>query len=294
MTDDRSRVTVSPMSSPPATRFAPSPTGDLHLGHVYAALYARDAARRIGGTYLVRVEDIDATRARPDTIARQLEDLDWLGLGSEGPVWRQSDRLPVYAQALERLRERGVLYRCFCTRAEIRAEAEAAGQAPHGAGPVYSGRCRALDPARADALAAEGRAFAIRLNVAEAARRCGPLTWRDLQAGEQAATFDALGDFVVARKEIPTSYHLSVVVDDAAQGVAVVTRGRDLFDATHAHRLLQALLDLPVPVWDHHALVRDDDGERLAKRKGAKTLRDWRAEGLGPEQVLELAAIRAK
>lgn len=275
------------------TRFAPSPTGDLHLGHAYAAWYARDVAKRAGGRFLVRIEDVDVGRCRPEFILRNLEDLRWLGLTWDGAVVRQSERMPLYRAALDRLRAQGVTYPCFCTRADIRAEIAAAGSAPHPSAPdgapVYPGTCRALDPGKRDDLQASGRSYAIRLDVARARRLTGHLDWFDRLRGPAPAEPERFGDVVVARKDIATSYHLAVVVDDADQGVTEVTRGADLLDATHIHRLLYALLDLPVPVWNHHALVRDAAGRRLAKRSGDEAIAALRERGHTPEQVLALA-----
>ncbi|MGF1641034.1 MAG: tRNA glutamyl-Q(34) synthetase GluQRS [Rhodospirillales bacterium] len=275
------------------TRFAPSPTGDLHLGHAYAAWFAHDLATRSGGRFLVRIEDIDVGRCRDEFVARNLDDLRWLGLTWEQPVVRQSERMDRYGDALCRLSALDVVYPCFCTRGEIRAEIEAAAAAPHAAaadgGPVYPGRCRGLAAnERADRLAA-GRPYALRLDAERARRLTGALSWTDGGRGPQSVRPDRFGDVVVARKEIATSYHLAVVVDDAAQGVTHVTRGEDLFEATHVQRTLYALLDLPVPVWHHHGLCRDRHGRRLAKRDGAASIRSLRERGHPPEQVLAMA-----
>ncbi|GAA0738424.1 tRNA glutamyl-Q(34) synthetase GluQRS [Sphingomonas japonica] len=254
------------------TRFAPSPTGLLHLGHAWSAVQAHDLARAANGRFLLRIEDIDAARSRDEHVAAILADLAWLGLEWDGPVLFQSQRLATYGSALERLRQAGLVYRCFCTRAEIAASASA----PHGSeGPVYPGTCRRLT-------AAEERAdepHCWRIDMAAATARAGPLTWHDAHAGTVSADPMAAGDVVLARKDAPSSYHLSVVVDDAAQGVTDIVRGTDLFDATHVHRVLQALLDLPTPRYHHHALLVGSDGERLAKRRGAPTLAAMRAAG---------------
>ncbi|MGA0546215.1 tRNA glutamyl-Q(34) synthetase GluQRS [Brevundimonas sp. VNH65] len=278
----------------PAVRFAPSPTGDLHLGHAFSAGYAAQRGGDLGARFLIRIEDIDRGRSRPEFIDRNLEDLAWLGLVSEGEVWRQSGRMVVYRQALERLDGQGVLYPCFCTRADIRREIEAMGGAPQDhVGHVYSGKCRHLSAMERQDRIGRGDPYAIRLDGGRALDLSGPLTWTDVTHGTFAVDLSALGDFVVARKDTPTSYHLAVTVDDAAQGVVRVTRGEDLLSSTPAHRLLQALLGLDVPVWDHHLLVVDDDGRRLAKRLGSPSLRDMREAGLSPQSVLETAAARA-
>jgi glutamyl-Q tRNA(Asp) synthetase len=274
------------------TRFAPSPTGLLHLGHAHSALAGRRRAQ--GGRFLLRIEDIDQGRCRPEFEAAILEDLAWLGLDWDGPVRRQSEHWDDYRAALAVLEGQGLVYPCFCTRREIQAEILAMQSAPHGPdGPLYPGTCRRLAPGlRADRLA-EGRPYALRLDIAEAARRSGPLAWTDELAGEQAARPELLGDVVLARKDTPTSYHLAVTVDDQLQGVTVVTRGQDLFEATHVHRLLQALLGYRVPVWRHHALLTDAAGRRLAKRSDAAAIRTFRAEGKTLAEVSALAGFPA-
>ena len=262
------------------TRFAPSPNGPLHLGHAYAAVVAHDLARARGGAFLLRIEDIDGTRSRPELVDEFLADLEWLGLAwDEAPVF-QSERLASYAAAGERLKEMGLLYPCRCTRAEIAAAATAKG--PDG--PVYPGTCRGRerDP--------EGAAW--RLDMARATALAGPLEWLDERAGPQRATPEAFGDVVLLRKEAPASYHLAATFDDAADGVTLVTRGADLFAASHVHRLLQALLDLPVPVWHHHGLLVEPDGRKLAKRRGAPSLADRRRAGEDGAAIAE--ALRAR
>ena len=240
------------------TRFAPSPNGPLHLGHAYSAIVAHDLARERGGRFLLRIEDIDGARSRPELADEFRADLEWLGLQwKEVPA--QSSRLEAYAAAAARLREMALLYPCCCTRAEIAAAAVAKG--PDG--PVYPGTCRGK--------AVEDDDAAWRLDVTAALARTGPLSWVDEVHGEQQARPDLAGDVVLVRKEAdtPASYHLAVTLDDAADGVTLVTRGMDLFPATHVHRLLQALLGLPVPVWHHHPLLLDAQGGKLAKRRGS-------------------------
>ena len=277
------------MSAPAVTRFAPSPSGHLHLGHAFAAIVARDAAA--GGRFLLRIEDIDTARCRPEFAAAILEDLRWLGLDWDGPVLRQSERGDAYRAALDRLGDTSLLYPCFCTRADIRAEIERSPSAPHGPdGPLYPGLCRGLsDPERSARLAA-AEPHALRLDMARAAalardRAGGVLKWQDRDAGAVTAQPEQLGDIVLARKDLGVSYHLAVTVDDGFQGVTLVTRGADLFAATHAHRVLQALLDLPVPEYLHHRLITDADGNRLATRDGAMTLRRLREQGWTPDDV---------
>lgn len=276
-------------SVPIVTRFAPSPTGFLHLGHAFSALTAWNASRHgDGGQFILRLEDIDRQRCRDHYATAMLEDLAWLGLSWEEPVRRQSEHFPTYQSALERLSARGVLYPCFCSRKDIAA----AGQAPQGPeGPLYPGLCRALpDAERARRLAA-GAPHALRLDVGKSLEQCGALSWLDLGAGLQAVQPHSFGDPVLARRDSPTSYHLSVVVDDALQGVTLVTRGHDLFAATPLHRLLQALLDLPTPTYFHHPLLTDASGRRLAKRDGDTSLRSLRHAGHTPEQVQAMAGF---
>ncbi len=278
------------------TRFAPSPTGQLHLGHAHSALIAHAAAAEAGGVFLLRIEDIDGTRCRPEHVAGIEQDLAWLGLDWPRPVRHQSRHMDDYRAALDRLAGRGLVYPCFCTRQQIAAEIAASGNAPHGPdGPVYPGTCRHLDPAlRADRIAA-GETHAFRRDVAAARARVGHgLTWTDRQAGVQQAQPELFGDVVLARKETPTSYHLAVTVDDALQGVTLVTRGLDLFPATHVHRLLQALLDLPVPQYHHHRLLTDENGRRYAKRDRSRTLAALREAGRSPADVRALAGVPQK
>jgi glutamyl-Q tRNA(Asp) synthetase len=267
------------------TRFAPSPTGRLHLGHAYSALLAHRLVRTDGGRFLLRIEDIDPGRAREEHVSAIMEDLAWLGIDWDGEVVRQSRRLPLYAEALDRLKAVGLAYPCFCTRSEIAAEIAASASAPHGPdGPLYPGTCRRLsEEERQERLLREPHAW--RLDMMKAVRATGDLHWTDAAAGEVLAEPDRFGDVVLARKDAPTSYHLAVTVDDAAQGVTDVVRGRDLFAATDVHRLLQALLELPVPRYHHHALLADENGRRLAKRNHAPTLADLRAAGADPERL---------
>ena len=266
------------------TRFAPSPTGLLHLGHAASACFAHEQAA--GGRFLLRIEDIDQGRCREEFVAALFEDLAWLGLAWEPDVRRQSLHFADYAGALDRLAAQDLLYPCFCTRADIKEM----GGAPHGPdGPIYPGFCRHLSEAEREERRAAGKPFALRLKMDEAMRIAGPLHWEDLSAGRQIARPELFGDVVLARKDTPASYHLAVTWDDAKQGVTLVTRGVDLFPASHLHRLLQALLDLPVPRWHHHPLLTGADGKRLAKREGAPSIRSLREQGLGPAEVRELA-----
>ncbi len=274
------------------TRFAPSPTGRLHLGHAYSALFAYGAAMESGGRFLLRIEDIDTARCRSEFEAGIFEDLAWLGLHWQTPVRRQSEHLGDYRAALERLSAARLVYPCFCSRKEILAEIAGAAAAPHGpAGPLYPGTCRALGAEERAARIAEGRPYALRLDVGAASERTGRLTWRDLERGAIAAEPELLGDVVLGRRDTPASYHLAVTLDDHIQDVSLVTRGEDLFAATHIHRLLQALLDLAVPTYRHHRLLTNDRGERLAKRDDALTLAALRAAGHTSAAVRAMAGF---
>ena len=273
------------------TRFAPSPSGLLHLGHAHSALFAWHEAKCSGGRFLLRIEDIDLGRCRPEYEAAIFEDLAWLGLDWEEPVRRQSDHLADYRAALDRLAAAELLYPCFCTRKEIQAEIARAGRAPHGPeGPLYPGLCKALSSDERQTRVEAGEPHALRLDMARAVATAGPLIWCE-QDNTRTAEPETLGDVVLARKDIATSYHLAVTVDDALQGVTLVTRGEDLLPATHVHRLLQALLDLPVPHWHHHGLLADETGRRLAKRDDARALRSLREAGSGPGEVRALAGF---
>ncbi|MBP2313268.1 tRNA glutamyl-Q(34) synthetase GluQRS [Azospirillum soli] len=274
------------------TRFAPSPTGHLHLGHAHSALFGWRAAMDAGGRFLLRIEDIDPNRCRPEFERDLIEDLAWLGLTWERPVRRQSEHLDDHRAELVRLQTMGVVYPCFCTRKDIAAEIARAGHAPHGPdGPLYPGTCRDLPESIRRERMEAGAAYALRLDVAKARAMTGPLRWHDRAKGWQEATPEILGDVVLARKDTPTSYHLGVTVDDHIQGVTLVTRGEDLFFATHLHRLLQALLGYDPPDYHHHGLLRNERGERLAKRDQAKSLRSLREAGHSPAQVRAMAGF---
>jgi glutamyl-Q tRNA(Asp) synthetase len=276
----------------PVFRFAPSPNGELHLGHALSALVGCEQAKAAGGRFLVRIEDIDPVRSRPEFVAGIFEDLRWLGLAWEEPVLFQSTRMPAYRDAARRLEAQGLLYRCFATRAEI--EAAAAGTDPDGA-PLYPGLWKGRSERDAAAALAEGRPFALRIDMGTALRAAAAaLGGRALEfvetdaAGTRrtvAAHPERWGDAVIVRKDVATSYHLAVVVDDAWQGVTHVTRGRDLYPATDLHRLLQVLLGLPEPVYRHHRLIVDDGGRKLAKSARDTSLRSLRAHGAGPDEI---------
>ncbi len=276
------------------TRFAPSPTGFLHLGHAYAAIMASAAGER----FLLRIEDIDQARYRPEFETAIVEDLKWLGLHWDAPVLRQSTRFDAYRAALSALEAGGLVYPCFCTRKEIADEVALASQAPHGPeGSLYPGTCRKLGGAERAARVADGAAYALRLDASKAARLVGTLTFAESGAGPngELGTIDVdplpFGDVVIARKDTPISYHLAVVVDDAYQGITLVTRGNDLFAATHVQRLLQVLLNLPAPRYAHHKLILDEEGKKFSKRDRAVTLRSLRENGVTPEEVRERIGV---
>jgi glutamyl-Q tRNA(Asp) synthetase len=280
------------------TRFAPSPTGYLHLGHAFSALTAFDAAERGGGRFLLRFEDIDLVRCKSHYQQAIEEDLAWLGLTWEKPVRRQSQHFPDYAAALERLNTIGVLYPCFCTRKDITQEIARAVAAPHGPeGPHYPGICRGLSPEIRARQMADGVPYALRLDVRQAKQRAKALVFEERghgpkgEAGRIEAKPELFGDVVLARKEMPTSYHLSVVVDDALQGVTLVTRANDLFPATHIQRLLQALLNLPTPAYAHHRVILDEAGKKLSKRDAAVTLRQMRQKGTSAHDIRHLSRV---
>ena len=274
------------------TRFAPSPTGLLHLGHAHAALLAWRQAKETGGEFLLRIEDIDSGRCRPEFESAIKEDLAWLGLTWREPVRRQSDHMADYQAALERLLALGLLYPCFCTRRDIAEEIARSAAAPQGPdGPLYPGLCRTMSKEQRAVRKMRGIPFALRLDVRKAMKLTGPLQWQDRRFGDFTATPDIHGDAVLARKDVTTSYHLSVVVDDGLQGVTLVTRGEDLLPATHLHRLLQALLGLPTPDYHHHGLLTDESGRRLAKRDDARSLRSLREAGHSAADLRALAGF---
>jgi glutamyl-Q tRNA(Asp) synthetase len=279
---------VSKQSSSPVLRFAPSPNGLLHLGHAYSALVTWNAARLLGGTALLRIEDIDAERSKPEFVTAIIEDLAWLGLDWPEPVLQQSQRMDAYADAGNHLRDQGLLYPCFCSRSDIAAAAT--GTDPDGA-PLYPGTCRHLDRGTQIERLERGDPVQFRLDTDAAMARVGMLTFTVVgplvtdRPQIRHARPERWGDVVLQRKGIPTSYHLSVVVDDAEQGVTHVTRGRDMEAATDIHALLQMLLGLPSPIYHFHRLILDDEGKKLAKSKGSQSLADLRALGWTPDDV---------
>lgn len=267
---------------PVVTRFAPSPNGPLHLGHAYSAIVAHDKAREAGGTFLLRIEDIDGPRSKPEFADSFRRDLEWLGLEWQ-EVAAQSTRLESYETAARDLLESGILYRCTCTRKQI-------GELPPRVGAdgiEYPGTCRALHQ---DSALEEGAA--LRLDIDRAMTEAGDVVWTDDALGSVVIDARALGDVVLVRKDLPASYNLAVTLDDASDGVTLVTRGKDLLETTHVHRLLQELLDLPVPHWHHHGLLLDENGEKLAKRRGSPSLSDRREAGEDGRMLAEQVRLR--
>jgi len=282
------------------TRFAPSPSGYLHLGHAYSAWFAERIATEAGGKFLLRIENIDYSRCRPEYEKAILTDLNWLGLKWEKPERRQSDYMEEYASELARLTEMDLIYPCFCTRKEIRREVNNINAAPHekvtdNLGVFYPGTCRKLNLYDRKKKIASGQPYALRLNmkkaVDQAIQKCKTLNWLDLDAGLQSATPEIFGDAVIARKDYPTSYHLSVVTDDASQGVNLITRGEDLRDVTHIHCLLQALLGLESPSYKFHRVLVDSMGKRFAKRDKSLTLKKLREDGMTIAEVRKMVDL---
>jgi len=279
------------------TRFAPSPTGPLHLGHAYSALVAYNLASEAGGRFRLRIEDIDRSRARAHWEDQIYEDLAWLGLQWETPVLRQSDRLPAYRQTLDTLWQRGLLFACSCNRADIRAAASAPQEGATSIGPegiVYPGTCRIRK--RSDALPMPPTDTAVRLDIAAALAEVGAPAFKEMIAPNipemtVEEVTNGIGDVVLARRDMGTSYHLSVVLDDAHEGITDVVRGEDLFEATFIHVILQRLLGLPTPRYHHHRLIRDETGKRLAKRDDARAVRLYRDNGQTPEDIRRMVGL---
>ena len=270
------------------TRFAPSPTGLMHLGHAYAALVAREAADSGGGKFLLRFEDIDHCRVRPEYYQLIKADLQWLGIAWDEEPVRQSERIDDYSKALANLQEQELIYPCFCTRREIADEISRMTNAPHGPeGPVYPGTCRTISADRQAQRIAEKEAHTWRLNSERAAQACGKLTFCDLRQGTITVHPESMGDAILARRDITTSYHLAVVTDDAEQQITLVTRGEDLLPSTHIHRVLQTLLGYPEPLYLHHELILDETGKRLATRHQSLSLAHLRASGITAAEVRE-------
>jgi glutamyl-Q tRNA(Asp) synthetase len=289
---------MSPSLQSIVTRFAPSPTGELHLGSAYSAWTGWHRAREAGGSFLVRIEDIDIRRCRREYETSILADLKWLGFDWDGRVRRQSEHFADYGNALDRLDRRGLVYPCFCSRAAIERELAASATAPHGPlqgpdGPLYPGTCRHLSPADRRQHIAAGHEHCLRLDCERAAHEAGPYHFFDESLGRIEGQPLLMGDFVIARKDTPSSYHLSVTVDDHLQGVTLVTRGMDVLPSTHVHRLLQELLGYAAPQYAHHRLLTDATGRRFAKRDRDMTVRAMRESGMRPEEVVQEALRRA-
>jgi len=288
--------------SPPVFRFAPSPNGTLHLGHALSALLNADMARAAGGRLLLRIEDIDEARCRPEFEAAIYEDLAWLGIEWEKPVWRQSEHYDDYRAALDRLDARGLVYPSFESRAEIAAlvverEKKAPWPRDPDGVPLYPGDAKQMSAAERNRRVEAGEPYALRLDTAAALARTGPLNWNESgqgpggETGTIAANPAAWGDVILARKDVPASYHLAVTVDDAAQGVTEVVRGRDLFHSTSVHRLLQALFGFPAPRYHHHRLILDAGGNKLSKSTAATGLRELREAGATPAEIRRLVGL---
>ena len=285
---------------PPVTRFAPSPTGLLHLGHAYAALVAHDTARQHGGRFILRLEDIDKGRCRQEFETHILDDLTWLGLKWEEPVHRQSDHMASYHARLDTLRRKELIYPCFCTRKEIVQEVKRMGSAPHGPdGPLYPGTCRTLSDSACQKMIASGAVPAWRLNIGKALHAIDhkTLTFHEQgkgptsESGVITANASLFGDIILGRKDTGVSYHLAVTLDDHKEGITLVTRGEDLFAATHVQRLLQELLQLEIPLYAHHKLIYGADGRRLAKRDKDMTLKELKKSGSTPDDIREMLGL---
>ncbi|MBO37653.1 MAG: tRNA glutamyl-Q(34) synthetase GluQRS [Rhodospirillaceae bacterium] len=283
------------MKSHVVTRFAPSPTGFLHIGHAYAALCAYNYSKIHGGKFILRIEDIDEDRCREKYVKAIYEDLDWLGLSWEQPVRKQSNHFDEYKVALKKLDSLGLLYPCFCTRRDIRDEIKRAGGAPHGPeGPIYPGTCKSIPIKRRDLKLTAGQPHAFRLDIEKALKLVGNQKWLEFNKGHQTAKPEVFGDIVIARKDIPTSYHLSVTVDDAIQGITLVTRGEDLATATSLHCLLQSLLGLDTPAYLHHPLIMEDNGKKFSKRDNSTTIRALRLSGKSPKDIKKIIEKKTK
>ena len=273
------------------TRFAPSPTGFLHIGHAFSALTAYHA-RGKGGTFHLRIEDIDPVRCKDEFTDAILEDLKWLGLEWETPIRKQSEHMADYDKALKKLTLKGLLYPCFCTRSEIKTEIAKSAYAPHGPdGPAYPGICRNISDEKREDRMDDGKAFVRRIDMKGATAIAGPLGWKDTGLGMNKAQPDKFGDVVLARKDVPTSYHLAVTVDDHLQGITLVNRGADLAPSTDVHRLLQGLLGYTPPTYSHHRLIKDTTGRRLAKRDQDMSIRALRESGYTHEEVVAMSGF---
>tara|TARA_B100000686_G_scaffold293233_1_gene322605 strand:- start:19993 stop:20877 length:885 start_codon:yes stop_codon:yes gene_type:complete len=271
------------------TRFAPSPSGYMHLGHAFSAIFAYELSKKLGGNFILRMEDIDSNRSSLLFEQSIYEDLDWLNIKYEKIVRRQSECMEDYKAAIDELNKLGVIYPCFCSRSDIKAEIMRAGNAPHQEESLfYPGTCRRLTQKERLKKLEKERNFAWRLNVRAAAKKLGNLVWRDIRLGVKNVPVGTIGDVVLARKDVPTSYHLSVTLDDHIQRIGLVSRGEDLVESTHIHKIIQLLLGLKSPLYFHHPLILDSNGQRLSKRNRAQTLKSLKSKGYKREDVIDL------
>ena len=271
------------------TRFAPSPTGHMHLGHVFSALFSYEAAKKLGGKFILRIEDIDSQRSSKVFEESIYEDLEWLQIKYSTGIRYQADHMDDYKGAIKELQKLGMVYPCFCSRSDIKAEIMRAGNAPHEEETsIYPGTCRRLSKEERIKKIAIGTSFAWRLNIRAAAKKLGNLVWRDLRLGKHTVPVGTMGDVVLARKDVPTSYHLSATLDDHIQRIGLVTRGEDLVSATHVHKIIQSLLELKSPIYLHHPLILDSKGVRLSKRTRAQTVKSLKTSGLKRNDVIDL------
>ena len=271
------------------TRFAPSPTGHMHLGHVFSSLFSYEAAKKLGGKFILRIEDIDSQRSSKVFEESIYEDLEWLQIKYSTGIRYQADHMDDYKGAIKELQKLGMVYPCFCSRSDIKAEIMRAGNAPHEEETsIYPGTCRRLSKEERIKKIAIGTSFAWRLNIRAAAKKLGNLVWRDLRLGKHTVPVGTMGDVVLARKDVPTSYHLSATLDDHIQRIGLVTRGEDLVSATHVHKIIQSLLELKSPIYLHHPLILDSKGVRLSKRTRAQTVKSLKTSGLKRNDVIDL------
>jgi glutamyl-Q tRNA(Asp) synthetase len=271
------------------TRFAPSPTGHMHLGHVFSALFSYEAAKKLGGKFILRIEDIDSQRSSKVFEESIYEDLEWLQIKYSTDIRYQADHMDDYKGAIKELQKLDMVYPCFCSRSDIKAEIMRAGNAPHEEETsIYPGTCRRLSKEERIKKIAIGTSFAWRLNIRAAAKKLGNLVWRDLRLGKHTVPVGTMGDVVLARKDVPTSYHLSATLDDHIQRIGLVTRGEDLVSATHVHKIIQSLLELKSPIYLHHPLILDSKGVRLSKRTRAQTVKSLKTSGLKRDDVIDL------
>jgi len=271
------------------TRFAPSPTGHMHLGHAFSAIFSYELAKKLGGKFILRIEDIDQQRSNQLFEESIYEDLDWLHIKYDRKVRRQSQHMDDYRAAAGELKTLGFIYPCFCSRSDIKAEIMRAGNAPHeGENIFYPGTCRRLSMEERNKKLENEKNYAWRLNVRAAAKKLGILLWKDLRLGNQNVPVGTIGDVILARKDIPTSYHLSVTLDDHLQRIGIVSRGEDLVESTHIHKIIQLLLGLQSPLYLHHPLIMDSNGKRLSKRNRAQTVKSLKSKGYKREDVIDL------